>query len=442
MDKKPTYEELEQRNKDLEKEAVNCKRTEELLQESEKRFKNVTNSIEELLVLLDQNFKVQLINSTLAQAYNISLDEYAGKHCYELFYGRNDICEGCPAIKVLNDGEVTRASLRYRPDGRIYYRTAYPFIEDNGDITGVIVIGCDITEQKQAEEKLRESEEKYRLLVENQTDMIVTFDTEGFLLFVSPSYLETFDKTEDKLIGKKFMPFIHEEDRKAVAKAIANVHKPPYTAYIEERVMTKEGWRWQAWLNTAILNEQGKVESIVAVGRDITDIKQTEQRLKQREKELEIKNIRLEEMNVALKVLIDKRDEDKRNLEENVLANVNNLILPYLNKLKEIVSDATQKMFIEVLETNVNEIISPFAHKLLLKYMSLTPTEIKVANLVKQGMRTKEIANMLDISPKTIETHRENIRKKIGIRNKKANLRSHLLSLHQSLFNIGNFTGL
>jgi transcriptional regulator with PAS, ATPase and Fis domain len=131
MARKPTYEELEQRNKDLEKVAVNCKRTEEALQNSEKRFKNVTNSIKELLVLLDQNCKVQLINSTLAQAYNVSLDEYAGKHCYELFYGRNDICEGCPAIKVLNEGKVTRAALRYRPDGRIYDRTAYPFIDDN-----------------------------------------------------------------------------------------------------------------------------------------------------------------------------------------------------------------------------------------------------------------------------------------------------------------------
>ena len=66
MARKPTYEELEQRNKDLQKEIDNCKRTEEALRECEKRFKSVTNSIEELLVLLDQNFKVQVINTTLA----------------------------------------------------------------------------------------------------------------------------------------------------------------------------------------------------------------------------------------------------------------------------------------------------------------------------------------------------------------------------------------
>ena len=126
MDEKPTYEELEQRNKELEKEALNYKRLEKALQESEKRFKNVTNSIEELIVLVDQNFKIQLINSTLAQAWNISLDDCAGKYCYELFYGRKHICEGCPAIKVLDEGKVIRAALRYRPDGRIYDRTAYP----------------------------------------------------------------------------------------------------------------------------------------------------------------------------------------------------------------------------------------------------------------------------------------------------------------------------
>ncbi|MGB2927593.1 MAG: PAS domain-containing protein, partial [Desulfobacterales bacterium] len=190
MPRKPTYEELEQRNKDLEKEAVNCKRTEELLQESEIRFKNVTNSIKEHLVLLDQNFKVQLINTTLAQSYNISLDDYAGKHCYELFCGRNDICEGCPTIKVLNEGKVTRGALRYRPNGRILDRTAYPFTDDNGNITGVIVIGCDITQQKQIEEALRESEEKYRSMMEAMVEPAYICTSDFIVSYMNPAMVK------------------------------------------------------------------------------------------------------------------------------------------------------------------------------------------------------------------------------------------------------------
>ena len=564
MPRKPTYEELEQRNKDLEKKAIKCKLLEEALKESEKRFKNVTNSIEELLVLLDQNFKVQMINSKLAKAYNVSLDEYEGKHCYELFYGRKHICDGCPAIKVLNEGKVIRGALRYRPDGCIVDRTAYPFTEDNRDITGVIVIGCDITQKKQEEEALRKSEEKYRLLVENQTDMIVTFDTEGHLLFVSPSYLETFDKNEDELIGIKFMPFIHEEDRETVAKAIVDVHKPPYNAYVEERVITKDGWRWQAWLNTATLNEQGKVESIVAVGRDITEQKQAEEKLRNSEEKYRLlvestpnwiwmcdlksritfsnnsvkeilgyeiheilgtpalsliyeadrksvqkwfqkakkqkrgwrgsviswqhkdKSIRfletiaepilddkgnligylgidcdvtarklseialhkahyelqdktisleanknsLEEINTAMKVLLKKREEDKIEIESNVLTNVKELIEPYFEKIKKTKLDDQQRALLSIMESNINEIVSPFTRKMSLKYLNFTPTEIHIANLIRHGSSTKKIAEIMNVSPRTVETHRKNIRRKIGLDRKRANLRSHLLSLH------------
>jgi PAS domain S-box-containing protein len=350
------------------------------------------------------------------------------------------------------------------------------------------------------------------------------------------------------------MPFIHEEDRETVAKAIAKVHKPPYNTYVEERVMTKDGWRWQAWVNTGVLNEQDKVTSIVAVGRDIseqkqteealrksekkyrnlletttqgywmvnpefknievnlslckmlgyrpdemlgktpfdfvddvnrkifyeqlskisatshrsyeitlkkkngedvntfinattirdesgevqgafalitdiTDMKQTEQRLKQREKELERKSIRLEEMNTALKILLEKRDEDKKELEEKIMTNVKELVLPYVTKLKNTDLNDRQEIFADIIHSNIEEIISPFAHKLSHKYLNFTPTEIKVAFLVKQGLRTKEIAKMLGSSPETITRHRKSMRKKLKLTDKKSNLRTHLLSL-------------
>ena len=428
MPGKPTYEELEQRNKDLEKQTINCKGAEETFQESENLFKNVTNSIKELLVLLDQNFKVKLINTTLAQAFKISVDESIGKHCYELFYGRNEICEGCPAVKVLNDEEVTSA-LRYRPDGRIYDRTAFPFLEENGDITGVVVIGCDITEQKQAEEKMRESEKKYRNLLETTSQGYWMIDPELKNIEVNPSLCKMLGYRPHEMLGKTPFDFVDDENRKIFIEQFSKIPTTPHRSY-EITLKKKNGKDVNTFINaTTIRDESGEVQGAFALITDITDMKQTEQKLKERERELEIKNIRLEEMNVALKVLLEKKDEDKKKLEGNILSNVNNLVLPYVNKLKNVVLDEKQETYLEVLKSNINEIISEFSNTLLSNYMNLTPAEIQVANLVKQGKQTKEIANLLDVSINTIKSHRESIRKKIGIKNKKANLKSYLLSL-------------
>ena len=133
-----------------------------------------------------------------------------------------------------------------------------------------------LTSQKQAEDALKKNEKKYRLLIENQTDMIVKFDLKGQFQFVSPSYCTTFGKTRKELLNESFMTLIHTDDQDNVKKAIKNVYNPPYTAHVEERALTKDGWRWQAWLNTAVLDKNNKIDAIVAVGRDIDDQKKIE----------------------------------------------------------------------------------------------------------------------------------------------------------------------
>ena len=137
-------------------------------------------------------------------------------------------------------------------------------------------IFIDVTERKKIREELQGSKEKYRLLLENQTDLVVKVDTEGRFLFVSPSYCETFGKTEKELLGKKFMLLVHKDDREATAKSMENLYKPPYTCYHEQRAKTKDGWRWLAWADKSVLDKDGKVVEIVGVGRDITERKQNE----------------------------------------------------------------------------------------------------------------------------------------------------------------------
>ncbi|MFC1898114.1 transporter substrate-binding domain-containing protein [Candidatus Cloacimonadota bacterium] len=134
----------------------------------------------------------------------------------------------------------------------------------------------DIEKRKKLETELIASEEKYKLLIENQVDMLVKFDLEGKFLFVNRAYCDTFGKSEEELFGKKFMPLVHEDDRKATEESLQELYSPPYKCYHEQRAKTKNGWRWLAWQDKAILNDNGEVIEIIGLGRDITVQKETE----------------------------------------------------------------------------------------------------------------------------------------------------------------------
>ena len=145
--------------------------------------------------------------------------------------------------------------------------------------------------------------------------------------------------------------------------------------------------------------------------------------------QLEIKTTELEETNAALKVLLRQRTEDKDEFEAKLISNVKKLILPYLEELKRMPLDPKQETYLKILDTNLKEITLPFSRRLSAKYLNLTPKEIQVADLIKQGNSTKEIAEFLHSTKWTIDFHRKNLRHKFGLKNRKANLRSYLLTL-------------
>jgi len=148
-----------------------------------------------------------------------------------------------------------------------------------------------------------------------------------------------------------------------------------------------------------------------------------EQRVQERTRELE-------EANAALKVLLRRVEGAKAEFEEQVLANVNELILPYLQKLRRRTTDERAQAYLEILESNIEEMTAPFGSHLSAKFARLTPTEMEVAKLIMQGKTTKMIANIMNTATSTVDFHRNNIRKKIGIGSRGVNLRTYLSSLH------------
>jgi len=169
-------------------------------------------------------------------------------------------------------------------------------------------------------------------------------------------------------------------------------------------------------------------ETNVRLAREVEDRKRAEETLRKREVDLEAQSHHLGEVNTALKVLLKQREDDKKELAEKVLANVKELIGPYLERLQKSRLSTEQLTLINILESNLNNIISPFISQFSTGNLNLTPTEIRVANLVKEGKTNKEMAVVLCLSKNTILFHRYNIRRKLGIKNKKINLQAHLLS--------------
>jgi PAS domain S-box-containing protein len=138
-------------------------------------------------------------------------------------------------------------------------------------------------ERKRIESALIKSEEKYRLLIENQIGMVVKVDDKGQFEFVSQTYCETFGKKERDLLGQSFIPFTHQEDRKPIEKVIEAVYQPPYVTNMEQQAMTTNGWKWFSWIVSAVLDDDKKVVSMIGVGLDITKRKQAEKALKESE---------------------------------------------------------------------------------------------------------------------------------------------------------------
>lgn len=146
---------------------------------------------------------------------------------------------------------------------------------DDGEVE-LFCFDLDISERKRTQEALDRREREYRLLVENQSDLVVRVDAEGRFEFVSESYCELFGKTREELIGRSFVPLIHEEDREHTLAEMKKLYDPPYLAHIEQRAMTRDGWRWLEWEDRAVLDDEGTVVGVIGSGRDITRRKEAE----------------------------------------------------------------------------------------------------------------------------------------------------------------------
>ena len=184
------------------------------------------------------------------------------------------------------------------------------------------------------------------------------------------------------------------------------------------------------WFNLRVLPYRADgARRILVVHEDITPLFLAQEELQHKEEELRHKSDKLEEANIALKVLLKHHDNDLDELEQRVVANIRELVLPYVDKLKNSRLASRQQALIEIVEDNLHDISKPFLQKLSSLHLQLTPQEVDIATLVRQGKSSQEIADVLGLSINTISFHRKNLRRKLGLHDRSRNLRTYLLSL-------------
>lgn len=243
-------------------------------------------------------------------------------------------------------------------------------------------------------------------------------DIEHSYRFIGVNYLDVCDNAQgDDAV-----------DARAVANGIRSVINNEVTEFLYDYpCYAPDGKHW--FYMRAIGMGPKKERLVIVSHEEITQLKLTEEALTKSKNDLEKQKQDLEETNIALKVLLKQREEDKSELEQQFLINIKEMVLPYIEKLKRAPLRPKDKNNLSIIENHLNDIISPMLQRLSNINIVLTPQEMQVAVLVKDGRSSKEIAEILNVSETTIHFHRKNLRQKLGIRKSATNLRTYLMSI-------------
>ena len=452
--------------------AVVSRRMAAELQDSEARFRTLFETLPNIAVQgYGPDGTIHFWNSANEKIYGYSAGEAIGRDLLELIIPPESRPAFREAIrKAVQTGKIPEASelSLIRKDGsRVSVFSSQAAVQSEGQPPEFFCLDVDLTPLKDAQRALQESEEKFKLLVKNVNDAVVILQ-DGYIRFHNQNARQTLGYSREGMETLPYLQHVAFRDRPQVLersrrRLTGEVFPSTYPIGVRHR----NGHCLEVEINAFLIHWQGgpailcfardisgkvaaararqqahseletrvreRTQALAGLNRElraeVDKHRRTEARLKAQENELSAKNSSLEELNTALKVLLRRKNEDKNELEEKVLLNIKELVEPYLFKLKSTGLTHPQATYVEMLINNLNHITSSFSQRLASPLFRLTPTEIQVANHIQQGLSTKEISALCNLSNRTIESHRKNIRRKLGLQNKKINLRTHLMGL-------------
>lgn len=380
------------------------------------------------------DYRILDINPACSKIIGISPAQVIGKTVFQIFP------EAEPNwIELLHDVAKGKEPKQFEKYSTILNKwfSVHVFCPEGNKLAALLT---DVTQQKFAEKALRKNEEQLRLAVEGARLGTWNWNlVTGKTVWNSCLYkLLGRDPNVSGIDGETFFNYIHPDDINRVRRHVEETMAKNADFFDEFRIIREDkAVRWLAAAGRIYRDAGNRPMRIAGVNYDITEHKRIEAELKRAQAELESRvaertaelrknSIKLEETNIALNILLKKREEDKIEMEKNVLANVKDLIFPFIEKLKTTDLTPRQEAFLQIIDANLKDIISPFSTNLSAEYFGFTPAEIQIVEFIKQGKTTQEIADSLNLAYRTICFHRQNIRKKLNLNNKKANLKTFL----------------
>ena len=267
--------------------------------------------------------------------------------------------------------------------------------------------------------------------------------------------------TEDEFLALNPKELLTQESREMFRERLmAMAAGRPVSGHVEFELVTKSGNTEWGQFYIRHIYENGRVTGATVVAHIITEYRREQAELSEYRRKLEtlvaertrelsdanrelrkevdrhtntarelrLNSERLREMNTTMRVLLDKRKEERERAEENIRINLKELIEPYLNRVEISGLNKSQQQMIDLIRLNLDEVFGTSVPEFSANFLFFTPNELQVVNLIRKGKTTKEIAHLLNISPRTVEAYRNSIRKKLGLKNKKVNLRTYLSS--------------
>lgn len=427
------------------------------MQRAELLYRSTVDAIDDALHIVDRDLRVTLHNRsclTWCRAFGIP-GPITGRHIFDLF----------PFLpvqvrreyeQVFSSGNVLATEETLTVNGRqVTTETRKIPVDSGGVVNHVVTIIRNITDRKQQLLQLQRTTDFLENVIACCTDGIAITDEIGRIVRANNAFARMHGYTPGEMHGMHLAehclapPGVYPTtmgttvtiDDAAIAAVFDDINAATdcegarihYTGYRSRR----DGTLFPSEITLSrIFADTGDEVGTVAILRDTTSRSLAEQELNCLNQELEDRvrqrTAEIQEANIALKVLLAKRENDRHELKELIMLNIRELISPYLKKLRTSNPTPTQANYLDILEHNLQEITAPFLHHLSVHFRHLTPMEIKVAQSIREGRTTKEIAESMNLSKRTIDAYRIKIRRKLGLANKKANLRTSLQKINQN----------